>query len=123
IATISDAVTLDPAGENDEPSSRVQENIYETLTELNENMELEPVLATEWEAVEDNIWKFKLREDVTFHDGSEFNAEVVKANIERILDEKVASPKGFLYSMITDVEVTDDYTIRFTTEYPFAPLP
>src|SRR5690606_24879214 len=51
------------------------------------------------------------------------NAEVVKANIDRILDEDIASPRSFLFDMITDVEVVDDHTVRFTTEFPFSPLP
>lgn len=123
IANLSDAVSLDPAGSNDVPSSDVQQNIYESLTKQDENMEVQPSLATEWEAVEDDVWEFKLREGVKFHDGTDFNAEVVKANIERILDDEVASPRKFLYEMITDIEVVDDYTVRFTTEYPFAPLP
>ena len=123
IANTSDIVTLDPAGQNDQPSANVQENIFEKLVKLNADMEVEPNLATEWEAVEDNVWEFKLRDDVKFHDGSDFNAEVVKANIERILDEKVGSPKGFLYTMVTEVKVVDDHTVQFVTEYPFAPLP
>lgn len=123
IATAADIVSLDPAGSNDQPSSNVQANIFETLVTYDQNMELQPGLAEEWEAVEDNVWEFKLREGVTFHDGSEFNAEVVKANIERILDPEVASPRAFLYEMVTEVEVVDDYTVRFVTEYPFSPLP
>ncbi|MEK4298951.1 glutathione ABC transporter substrate-binding protein [Oceanobacillus sp. FSL W8-0428] len=123
IANQSDAVSLDPAGSNDTPSSNVQANIYETLVHLDADMQLQPGLATEWEAVEDNVWEFKLRDDVTFHDGSEFNAEVVKANIDRILDPDVASPRFFLYEMVEEVEVVDDYTVRFVTEYPFAPFP
>lgn len=123
IANQSDAVSLDPAGSNDVPSSNVAENIYETLVKQNMDMELEPGLATDWEAVEDNVWEFTLREGVKFHDGSDFNAEVVKANIERVLDEEIGSPRQFLYAMISDIEVVDDYTVRFTTEYPFAPLP
>nr|WP_156290206.1 glutathione ABC transporter substrate-binding protein [Oceanobacillus salinisoli] len=123
IANNSDAVSLDPAGSNDVPSSDVQANIYESLTKQDENMEVQPSLAETWEAVEDNVWEFKLREGVKFHDGSDFNAEVVKANIERVLDPDVASPRSFLYEMITDIEVVDDYTVRFTTEYPFSALP
>ncbi len=123
IAESADIVSLDPAGSNDVPSSKVQENIFERLLIQDKDMELQPNLATEWEAVEDDVWEFKLRDDVKFHDGSDFNAEVVKANIERIMDEKVASPRGFLYTMIKDIEVVDDYTVRFTTDFPFAPLP
>ena len=123
IATLSDAVSLDPAGSNDTPSSNVQANIFESLTKQDENMEVQPSLAESWEQVEDTVWEFKLREGVKFHDGTDFNAEAVKASIERILDPEVASPRLFLYEMITDIEVVDDYTIRFTTEYPFSPLP
>lgn len=123
IAKSAEAVSLDPAGSNDVPSSDVQENIYESLTQLDEDLNVQPKLAESWDAVEDDVWEFKLRDGVTFHDGSEFNAEVVKVNIERILDDKVTSPRKFLFEMVSDIEVVDDYTVRFTTEYPFAPLP
>ncbi|WP_096188126.1 glutathione ABC transporter substrate-binding protein [Evansella halocellulosilytica] len=123
IGTSADIVGMDPHGTNDVPSSNVQTNIFETLLKHDEDMELQPGLAVEWEAVEDNIWEFELREGVTFHDGSEFNAEVVKANIERILDPDVASQRAFLFESVEEVEVVDDYTVRFITEYPFAPLP
>ncbi|MFC2949126.1 glutathione ABC transporter substrate-binding protein [Virgibacillus sediminis] len=123
IATKSDAVSLDPPSSNDTPSADVLINIFETLVTQNENMELQPGLATEWEQVDDTTWEFKLQEGVTFHDGSAFNAEVVKANIDRILDPELASPVAFMYNMITNVEVVDEYTVRFETEFPFAPLP
>ncbi|MBM7539926.1 ABC transporter substrate-binding protein [Amphibacillus cookii] len=123
IAQLSDAVSLDPHGSNDTPSSNVAYNIYEALVVQDENMELQPGLATEWTMVDDLTWEFTLREGVTFHDGSEFNADVVKANIDRVLDDAIASPRSFLYDMITDVVVVDDYTVQFETEYSFAPLP
>ncbi|GAA0346632.1 glutathione ABC transporter substrate-binding protein [Oceanobacillus oncorhynchi subsp. oncorhynchi] len=123
IAKISDAVSLDPNGSNDIPSYDVQRNIFETLVKQNEEMELIPGLATEWRNVEDNVWEFELREGVTFHDGSTFNAEVAKANIERILDPDVGSSQSAMFEMITNIEVVDEYTISIETDYPFAPLP
>nr|WP_245719449.1 glutathione ABC transporter substrate-binding protein [Pelagirhabdus alkalitolerans] len=123
IANLSDAVALNPHGSNDTPSSNVAYNIYEALVVQDEDMEVQPGLAHDWEMVEDTLWEFHLEEGVTFHDGSEFNAEVVEANINRILDDAVASPRAFLYDMITDVIVVDDYTVQFETEYSFAPLP
>ncbi len=122
IAVLSDAQSLDPAGSNDSPSSVVQANIYETLVTRNDDNELEPGLAESWEAVDELTWEFKLREGVKFHDGTDFNAEAVKANLERILNPDVASPRLFLYEMVTDVTVIDDYTVQIKTEYPFAPL-
>lgn len=122
LAVLSDASSLDPAGSNDVPSSVVQANIYETLVNRDENNEIVPGLAESWEQVDDTTWSFKLREGVMFHDGEEFNAEVVKMNLDRILDPAVASPRLFLFEMITNVEVVSDYEVNITTEYPFAPL-
>jgi len=123
IATQSDAVSLDPHLTNDTASANVRINIYDTLVVQDENMQNQPGLAESWEQVDDTTWEFKLRQGVTFHDGTPFNAEVVKANIERILDPKIASPVQFMYNMIDSVEVVDDYTVRIKTKYPFSPLP
>ena len=122
ISEMSDIVSMDPHGNNDVPSSNVRYNLYDGLTQLNEDMEVEPNLATEWEQVDDTTWSFTLRDDVTFHDGTDFNADVVVANLDRVLDPAMASPRMFLYEMITDVEAVDEYTVEITTEYPFAPL-
>lgn len=119
----SDAVSLDIHGSNDTASSNVTSNIFETLVNQDENLELQPNLAEEWEQVSENEWEFRLREDVTFHDGTEFNAEAVKANLDRVLDPEVGSPRAFLFEMIDEIEVVDPYTVRLHTEYPFAPLP
>lgn len=123
VATISDVVSLDPVGVSDVPSYDVQSNIFEKLVALNEDMELEPGLATSWESIDDTTWEFNLQEGVTFHDGTSFNAGVVKANVERIIDPDVASPAAHHFEMIEDIEVVDDTTVRFKTEYPFAALP
>ena len=123
IAKQSDVVSLDPAASNDTPSSDVQRNIFETLVTQDENMENQPLLAESWEQIDDTTWVFKLREGITFHDGSDFNAEAVKANIDRTLDPEVGSPRAIMYNMITEVEVIDNYIVQFKTAYPFAPLP
>ncbi|WP_068675016.1 glutathione ABC transporter substrate-binding protein [Oceanobacillus sp. Castelsardo] len=123
IATHADAVSLDPHLTNDTPSADVRINIYENLVTQDENMENQPGLAESWEQIDDTTWEFKLRQGVTFHDGSDFNAEVVKANLDRILDPEVGSAVLFMYNAIKEVQVVDDYTVRIITEFPFAPLP
>src|SRR5699024_2013724 len=102
--------------------SNVQENIYETLTTLDENQEVQPGLAEDWEEVDETTWDFHLREDVTFHDGAELTAEVVKMNFERLMDDKIASPRAFLLEAVESVEVRDEYTVRINLKYPYAPL-
>lgn len=122
IAIPSDAVSMDPHGSNDVPSEQVRDEIYEPLVTQDENLEIVPLLAEEWEEIDETTWQFSLRDDVTFHDGSEFNAEVVKANIERLLDPAIASPRSFLLEMVENVNVIDDYTVEFELEYPYSPL-
>ena len=123
VAMQDDAVSLDPHGSNDSASSQVRQNIYESLVSQDTDMELVPGLAEEWESVEEDVWNFKLREGTTFHSGEEFTAEDVKATLERVGDEAVASEVAFLFEMITEVEVVGDYEVNIHTEYPFAPLP
>jgi peptide/nickel transport system substrate-binding protein len=118
----SDVVSLDPHGSNDSPSSNVRTKIYENLVYFNEDMELQPGLATEWEPIDELTWEFTLREDVTFHDGTAFTAEAVKANLERVIDPDMASQRAFLFTMLDEITVVDDYTVRISTEFPFAPL-
>jgi len=119
----AEMVTLDPHGSNDNNSGNIRRNIYEPLIMQGTDMSLNPGLADEWENVEDDVWNFKLREGTTFHEGSEFNAEDVKATFDRVLDPALASQVHFLYEMITEVEIVDDYEINIHTDFPFAPLP
>lgn len=122
-AMSADIVSLDPHGSNDNPSSKVRSLVYETLVYQDENMDLHPGLAESYDRIDDLTWEFQLREGVTFHDGTELNAEAVKATLERVLDPDLASQRAFLFDMIEEIEVIDDYTVRITTAYPFAPLP
>ncbi len=85
IAVLSDATQLDPHKGTDIPSANVYHGkIYEGLVKQDENMDIQPALATEWKKVDDLTWEFKLREGVKFHDGTDFTAEDVKKTLERI---------------------------------------
>ncbi|MGO1922267.1 MAG: ABC transporter substrate-binding protein [Jeotgalicoccus sp.] len=119
----SDTSSLDPAGQNDLPSDQRRDVLYEGLFDIDENMEPEMTLTTDYEQVDDTTWEFSLRDDVTFHDGTDFNAEAFKASIERIVDPAVASSRANIFEMITEINVIDDYTVEIVTEYPFAALP
>ncbi len=119
----TDIQKLDPHTENVVVNWKVGFNVYDRLVTQNESMELEPGLATEWETIDPTTWEFKLREDVIFHDGTEFNADAVKANLDRSLAEETISPTAYLYDRIEDIEVVDPYTVRFHLSEPFASLP
>ncbi|EZH67443.1 hypothetical protein DH09_05810 [Bacillaceae bacterium JMAK1] len=122
LAMPSDAVTLDPHRSNDIPSNIVSTNLYERLIETDEDMNFIPGLANSYEQIDETTWEFELQEGVEFHDGEPFNADAVEANIDRLLNPDIASPRAFLYDMITEVEIIDDHTVRIHTEYPFGPL-
>ncbi|MGI9508776.1 MAG: ABC transporter substrate-binding protein [Geminicoccaceae bacterium] len=83
-----------------------------------------PDLAVSWESNEDaTVWTFKLREGVTFHDGSAFDAADVVYSLERVLDPEMDSPARSAVQMITSVEAVDDKTIQITLDTPFADMP
>jgi len=122
VSTGTDAVSLDPHGNDDLYSDQMRNTIYEGLVTHDENLEIVPLLAKDYEQVADLTWEFELREDVVFHDGSEFTAEVVKANLERMIDPAMASPRFNIFEMIDGVNVIDSHTVEIVTEYPFAPF-
>ena len=122
-AVASDAPTLDPHGQNDSASNNTTSQIFDRLVDYAEDGSVIPMLAESFEAKEDTLWEFKLKQGVKFHDGTDFNAEAVKVNIERILSEELASPKAFILEMIEEVIIVDDYTVQMRTAYPFGALP
>lgn len=86
---------------------------YDSLTVTDEKGEAQPWLATEWARPEMDTWEFKLREDVTFHDGSTFDADAVKANLERARTAP-AGPWSYVFAPITEVTAVDPTTVRVT---------
>ncbi|MBI9093296.1 MAG: ABC transporter substrate-binding protein [Sphaerochaeta sp.] len=87
-------------------------SMYEYLVEINaETGELDPVLATEWSTDGGKKWTFKLREGVTFHDGSAFDADDVRYTIERTQDPAIGHLKKNDFSVVGSIETPDKYTV------------
>lgn len=122
IAWLSDPPSMDPHMSTDQQTSVMTTHIYNTLVIHDKDLNIQPGLAESWKAIDELTWEFKLREGVKFTDGSPFNAEVVKANIDRMQDPEVASPRASLVGMIKEVKVVDEYTVQLVTEYAFSPL-
>jgi peptide/nickel transport system substrate-binding protein len=68
----------------------VKQNVAETLIEIDPtDGSITPRLATSWEQVDDQTWRFNLRDGVKFHDGQDFNAEAVAFSINRTLNPQL----------------------------------
>lgn len=117
---------LDPTLSDDGESSKVMVNIYEGLLQFAEDStEVEPCLAESYEVSDDGLtYTFKLRQDVKFHDGTDFNAEAVKFNIERQTINKTEGMgyADFVWGAVESVEVADEYTVVVTLKEPSTPF-
>ena len=87
-AGTTDPQTLDPHASNTAPVLGFLNNVYEGLVRRDKQMQVEPALATSWEKLDEGGWRFKLREGVSFHDGSSFNADDVLFSYERASSEE-----------------------------------
>lgn len=98
--------------------------IHEQLVLYNDKTgEYEPNLATSWSSTDDQlVWTFKLRDDVTFHDGSPFTAKDVADHFNRILDPENKSRSRSFITAIKGAKVVDDHTVQFELAHPWLPL-
>jgi peptide/nickel transport system substrate-binding protein len=97
--------------------------VYDQLIREEVDGDLVPQLATEWEFVDDETaFVMKLRDDVDFIDGTHFNAEAVKANLDRAMTLPESVHKGAL-ARVSDVQVVDEYTVRVNLSGPGGNLP
>ncbi len=106
---------------------QVARAIYDTLTIPDENAGYQPFLAESIEPNEDDtVWTIRLRPDVTFHDGSPLDAEVVKNNLDAyrgVYPGRTALQYMFVFENMADVSVVDPSTVQITTKTPWPALP
>lgn len=117
--------SLDPHFASSEATFQILNNVLDTLTFFDDDMNLIPWLAESWERSEDGLtWTFHLREGVMFSNGRELTAEDVKWTFDRLLDPDIASGNAFRVGGAgTTIEVVDPYTVAITTPSPVAVLP
>ncbi|MCA9834928.1 MAG: ABC transporter substrate-binding protein [Thermomicrobiales bacterium] len=90
-------------------------NVFEGLYMVNEQYELEPVLADSYEPSEDGLtYTFKLKSDVTFHNGDSFTSADVLYTYNWIMDEANASTRLSNFDLVASVEAPDDTTVVVT---------
>jgi len=99
-------------------------SVYDTLVAQDRDGTFHPDLAQSWTVSDDGrSYTFKLRQDVTFHDGTPFDAQAVARNLDRIADPDTHSQKAvFLLGPYDHAEAVDDYTVKIVLKQPYAPL-
>ncbi len=112
------AMTLEPpgldptAGAASAIAEIVQYNIFETLTKINSDGTVSPLLAEKWEVSPDlKTYTFTLRKGVKFQNGEPFNANAVRFSFERAGGEKSTNKDKRTFAMMDRVAVIDDYTV------------
>lgn len=114
-------VNLDPQVNGVTATESVLRNMYEALLAFAPDMRaLQPALATQWTQLDDLTVQFKLRENVKFHNGEEFDANAVKFSIERLLNPDTKVPYLSNYTTIDRVDILDKYTVNIMTKGPDA---
>ena len=130
VGQIAEPKSLDPAAVTAVNDFRILVNLYEGLTVYKPGtLEVAPGLAESWDISDDGTeYTFQLRSGVTFHDGTPFNAEAVKFNFDRMLDESHPYhdtgpfPLAFFFSAIEETTVVDELTVKFKLNGPYAPF-
>ena len=121
VAVATGFTTLDPYDAGDALSRNVAKSFYEGLYAFNDKLEPQPQLAESYEVSEYVLeYVFKLREGVKFHDGTEFDAQAVKVNFDRVLDPKNALSRRTFFGFIDRVEVLDKYRVKFILKMPMS---
>lgn len=115
---------LDPHVGGNYPQALIAGQYLESLVSLDESREIVPWLAESWTVSDDALtWDFTLRSDVSFTDGTPFDAAAVKANIEHLQDPETQSSTGYLaVGKVASVEVVDDTVARLHLTAPDSAL-
>jgi peptide/nickel transport system substrate-binding protein len=93
--------------------------VYDPLIDTDENLELVPALATEWEMAEDGLsYTFTLRDGVVFHDGTPFNADSVKFTFDRLLQNEQLQHAAIWLESLSEVRIDDPLTVTFLLTAP-----
>ena len=115
-STTGDVIGMDPHINNEGPTNAMKDHMYEGLVTRHWDLTVRPALATEWTQVNPTTTRFKLRQGVTFHDGSPFTADDVVFSFDRIRGEQ--SDMKTYVTGVKEARKVDDLTVELVTEAP-----
>ncbi|MDE2358045.1 MAG: glutathione ABC transporter substrate-binding protein GsiB [Betaproteobacteria bacterium] len=120
-AVASTFTTTDPYDANDTLSQAMAKSFYEGLFGFDKDMKLVPVLADSYAVSKDGLtYTIKLKRGIKFQDGTDFNAEAVKVNFDRVSNPANHLKRYALYSVIAGTDAVDTDTVRITLKEPFS---
>lgn len=119
IGAANDTTSMDPHFHRAASNQNWNNHVFERLIEPGRNGETTPVLAESWENEDETHWLVHIRQGIKFHNGNDLTAEDVVFSMERAPNVP-NSPASWAAAVveIADMEIVDDYTIRFTTHNP-----
>ncbi len=120
-ANDGDVRSMDPYTIDETVQNSFLGNIYEPLVRRNKQLGLDPALATSWESTAPTVWRFHLRPNVKWQDGSKFTADDVLFSYKRIT-AKTSATSGNVGS-VAAVRKINDLTVEFDTKEPDPILP
>ncbi|MDO8527535.1 MAG: ABC transporter substrate-binding protein [Deltaproteobacteria bacterium] len=115
-------VLLDPRLNSDAEGQKIGALLYDSLTAVNDKLEIVPLLAERWEEAEPLTWRFHLRHGVLFPNGQELTSKDVVCTWQFITDPKNASPVRSEFDKIAEILPEDDHTFTLRLKEPYAPL-
>lgn len=132
IAVGIDADTLDPESQTTTTIANMVDYMFESLVWYNDERsgiqpgqpqftKVVPALATSWTVSADGLtYTFTLRQGVKFQDGTDFNADAVRFNIQRALDTSVRNPNRYYFTDVDPnrIETPDPYTVVLHLKQP-----
>lgn len=123
VGLADDPPEMDPHFASANASRTILHNIFSTLVEVDDRLQIVPGLAHKWDVSEDGmVYTFYLEENVVFHDGTPFNAEAAKYNFDRMMDPDLGSARASELAFVDKVVVVDEFTLRVEMKRPYAAL-
>ncbi|MDR1495710.1 MAG: ABC transporter substrate-binding protein, partial [Clostridiales Family XIII bacterium] len=112
--------SIDSAFAYDFTTNPVVTNISEGLLRIDENDELQPLIAESWEEVDSTTYVYNIRSDVTFSDGSPLTIGDVMFSLKRYGEPDLASYLSWMYDNVESIEQTDDWQVTVKLKAPDA---
>lgn len=105
------------------PNRNIQMHVYESLVFQDQNLWPVPGIAESWRSIDSDIWEFRLREDIKFHDGTPLTAADIAFSLRRAAAAKGLRTYSAQMRSVLDVQEVDQRTVRIKTRGPAPLLP